>query len=54
MCAEYIDGSWYCPTCAIKERRFAAGLEDYREFMLMGPGEHFGGEESGDLDKGEL
>jgi hypothetical protein len=34
MCAEYIGGSWFCPTCAIKERRIAAGLD----FDLMATG----------------
>jgi hypothetical protein len=31
MCAESIDGSWFCPDCAIDERRTAAGLS-YRQF----------------------
>lgn len=49
-CAEYIDGSWYCPECAVKERRFAAGLNDYRDFILLGRGEYVGGEEASDID----
>jgi len=31
MCAELIEGSWFCPDCAIEERRFAASLS-YRQF----------------------
>jgi hypothetical protein len=31
MCAELIDGSWFCPDCAIDERRIIAGLS-YRRF----------------------
>ena len=31
MCAELIDGSRFCPDCAIDERRIAAGLS-YRRF----------------------
>jgi hypothetical protein len=37
MCAEYIDGSWFCPKCAVRERRFAAGL-DYHN--IMAPSTH--------------
>jgi hypothetical protein len=31
MCAELIDGSWFCPDCAIDERKIIAGLS-YRRF----------------------
>jgi len=31
MCAEYIEGSWFCPDCAAEERRIAAG-QSYRRF----------------------
>jgi hypothetical protein len=31
MCAEYIEGSWFCPDCAAEERKIAAGLS-YRQF----------------------
>ncbi len=31
MCAEYIEGSWFCPDCAVEERKIAAGLS-YRQF----------------------
>lgn len=30
MCAEFIDGSWFCPECATEERRITSGLEYYR------------------------
>jgi hypothetical protein len=35
MCAEYIDGSWFCPLCAAKERRIAAGI-DYQDLIAIG------------------
>ena len=35
MCAEYIDGSWFCPHCATKERRIAAGI-DYQDLIAIG------------------
>ena len=35
MCAEYIDGSWFCPGCAAKERRLVAGL-DYQDLIAIG------------------
>lgn len=38
LCAEFIDGNWYCPECAIAERRIAAGL-NYRDFILVRYGE---------------
>lgn len=31
MCAELIEGSWFCPECAAEEHRIAAGLI-YRRF----------------------
>jgi hypothetical protein len=34
ICAEYIDGNWFCPDCAILERKIAAGL-DYRDFISV-------------------
>jgi hypothetical protein len=37
-CAEYIDGRWFCPRCAVKERRIAAGL-DYYDQMAIGFGD---------------
>ena len=37
-CAEYIDGNWYCPQCAIRERGIAAGL-DYFALAAVGTGE---------------
>ena len=37
-CAEYIDGSWFCPQCAIRERGIAAGL-DYFALVGVGAGE---------------
>ncbi len=35
MCAEYIGGSWFCPHCATKERRIAAGI-DYEDLIAIG------------------
>ena len=35
LCAEFIDGNWYCPECAILERKIAAGL-DYRTLLVVG------------------
>lgn len=34
MCAEYIDGSWFCPHCATRERRIAAGIE-YQDLVAI-------------------
>jgi len=31
MCAELVEGSWFCPDCAAEERRIAAG-QSYRRF----------------------
>jgi hypothetical protein len=53
MCAEYIDGSWFCPHCAVKERRIAAGL-DYRGIMAIGMVEPSSGDEAGESDVAEL
>ena len=44
MCAEYIDGSWFCPRCATSERRLAAGIE-YQDLLALGLGESAPGEE---------
>jgi hypothetical protein len=35
MCAEYIDGSWFCPHCAAKEHRIAAGI-DFQDLIAIG------------------
>jgi Zn finger protein HypA/HybF involved in hydrogenase expression len=53
MCAEYIDGSWFCPNCAVRERRIAAGL-DYQDLMSIGYGESGSGEETAEGEAGEL
>ena len=53
MCAEYIDGSWFCPHCAVKERRIAAGL-DYRDIMAIGMVEPSPGDEATDFDVAEI
>ena len=39
MCAEYIDGSWFCPHCAAGERRIAAGI-DYEDLIAIGIAEN--------------
>jgi hypothetical protein len=44
MCAEYIDSSWFCPTCAARQRRVAAGL-DYQDLIAIGLGEALPDEE---------
>ena len=31
MCAEVVDGAWFCPDCAVEERRIATG-KVYRRF----------------------
>jgi hypothetical protein len=31
MCAEFLEGAWFCPDCATEERRIAAG-RSYRRF----------------------
>lgn len=38
LCAEFINGAWFCPKCAVVERRFAAGLR-YRDIMTPGRGD---------------
>jgi hypothetical protein len=48
-CAEYIDGSWFCPQCAIRERGIAAGM-DYYALMATGTGEPVYAEEIGEPD----
>ena len=45
MCAEYIDGSWFCPHCATSERRISAGI-DYQDLMAIASGESMSGEET--------
>jgi len=49
LCAEFIDGAWFCPDCAIEERRFIAGLR-YRDIMIPTNGEGFMEETSGEAD----
>ena len=49
MCAEYIDGSWFCPHCAPAERRIAAG-SDYLNPMAVGLGDGLSAEESPQVD----
>jgi hypothetical protein len=34
MCAEYVDGSWFCPHCAAKEHRITAGIE-YQDLVAI-------------------
>lgn len=53
MCAEYIDGSWFCPKCAVRERRFAAGL-DYHNIMAPKSGESARFEDTPDFDFSEF
>ena len=48
-CAEYIDGNWFCPKCAVGERRFAAGLE-YHNIMAPAGADYAYGEETFDSD----
>jgi hypothetical protein len=52
-CAEYIDGSWFCPQCAIRERGIAAGL-DYFALVGAGTGEPAYVDEVVEPDNGEL
>lgn len=49
MCAEYINGAWFCPQCAIKERGIAAGL-DYYDMMAASTGGPIYRDEAADLD----
>jgi hypothetical protein len=35
MCAEYIDGRWFCPRCAAGERSIAVGI-GYEELLSVG------------------
>jgi hypothetical protein len=51
-CAEYIDGSWFCPKCAVGERRFAAGL-DYNNIMAPRGADYTSTEEPFDSDTAE-
>ena len=53
LCAEFINGSWYCPDCAITERRIAAGL-DYRDFIAVNYGEPAYGDEASGNSLGEI
>jgi hypothetical protein len=51
-CAEFIDGSWFCPECAVTERRIAAGL-NYQDLLATGMGETPYVEDSGESDIAE-
>jgi hypothetical protein len=53
MCAEYIGGSWFCPSCAASERRIAAGIE-YQELLALSLGESAPGEETTEGDIAEF
>ena len=52
LCAEFIDGNWFCPECAIDERRIAAGL-NYRHLVAVSYGETAYGEEPAETGFGE-
>jgi hypothetical protein len=49
MCAEYIDGTWFCSHCALKERRIAAGIE-YQDLIAIGFGDPGSEEPTGEGD----
>jgi hypothetical protein len=52
LCAEFIDGNWYCPDCAISERRIAAGL-NYGRLVAAGYGEPPFSEEPAEISQRE-
>ena len=53
MCAEYIDGNWFCQNCAIRERKIAAGM-NLRDIMAVNLMEQNYSEETGDTDFAEV